>query len=41
MSWQSLESVVLKVSELLYLYCPLFMYDYYSNKLNLIFNDFF
>ena len=41
MSWQSLESVVLKVSELLYLYSPLFMYDYYSNRLPLIFNDFF
>ena len=32
---------VLKVSDLVYLYCALFMYDYYSNRLPLIFNDFF
>ena len=32
---------LLKVSDLLYLYCALFMYDYYSNRLPLIFNDFF
>ena len=31
---------ILKVSDLLYLYCALFMYDYYSNRLPLIFNDF-
>ena len=29
-----------KVSDLLYLYCALFMYDYYSNRLPSIFNDF-
>ena len=34
---------ILKVSDLLYLYFALFMYDYYSNRLPLpvIFNDFF
>ena len=32
---------VLKVIDLVYLYCALFMYDYYSNRLPLIFNDFF
>ena len=32
---------ILKVSDLLYLYCALFMYDYYSKRLPLIFNDFF
>ena len=32
---------ILKVSDLLYLYCALFMYDYYFNRLPLIFNDFF
>ena len=32
---------ILKVSDLLYLYCALFMYDYYSYRLPLIFNDFF
>ena len=32
---------ILKVSDLVYLYCALFIYDYYSNKLPLIFNDFF
>ena len=32
---------ILKVIDLLYLYCALFMYDYYSNRLPLIFNDFF
>ena len=35
------ELKVLKVIDLLYLYCALFMYDYYSNRLPLIFNDFF
>ena len=32
---------ILKVIDLLYLYCALFMHDYYSNRLPLIFNDFF
>ena len=32
---------VLKVSDLVYLCCALLMYDYYSNRLPLIFNDFF
>ena len=31
---------MLKVSDLLYLYCALFMYGYYSNRWPLIFNDF-
>ena len=32
---------ILKVIDLIYLYCALFMYDYYSNRLPLILNDFF
>ena len=32
---------ILKVSDLIYLYTALFMYDYYSNRLPLIFDNFF
>ena len=32
---------ILKITDLHYLYCALFMYDYYSNKLPSIFNNFF
>jgi len=32
---------ILKVSDLIYLYSALFMYDYYSNRLPLIFDNFF
>ena len=32
---------IFKVSDLIYLYTALFMYDYYSNRLPLIFDNFF
>ena len=37
----AMELKLLKVSDLIYLYTALFMYDYYSNRLPLIFDNFF
>ena len=32
---------ILKVTDLIYMYSPLLIYDYYSNRLPLIFDHFF